>query len=246
MDEITSILVPANGIAEIVAAAEADHLGTMDGIDEALEMITTGITLEAVDTIGAGREATVEIVVEVAVADDVIVPEIARGIDLVIVPGIDHAAGQGIDRDLAVGQWIDLANDQRTRVVIAREIDPVIGLLRETDLGIDRIDLATVATGMVGMEEVPVLNAAEVPAQLILAKIAVRERLLMAELQKKAMAKIVTRPTGAGNREIRILEGGAVEVEAVEEAGREERRVVMPVAEVALLVLLTAARGSKG
>lgn len=158
-----------------------------------------------------------------------------------IVPGIDHVVGQGTDQDLVVGQWIDLvANDQRRRLVIAREIDPVIGLRRETDLGTDRIDLATGATGMAGMVEAPLRNAAEVQAQLILAK-SVPERLLMAQLKKKAMAKTVTRQMGVRNREIRSLEGGAVEAAAVEEAAeREEKRVVMPAAEAALLALLTA------
>ena len=241
MDETMSILVPANVIDETVAAAEADHMGTTDGIDEALEMITTGITLEVDDTIGAGPEATAESAAEAAAVAVVIVLETALETDLAIVLGIDHAVGQGTDQDPVVGRGIDLTSDQETRDVIAQEIDPVIVLSLETDPGIDRIGLVT------AVERdtiVPVLNVAEVPA-LILAKI-VLEMLPMAEVQRMAMEKRAIRPTGVRSREIMSLEGDAVEAEVVGEAERNEKRVVTSVAEVAQLVLLTTQRSEEG
>mmetsp|Transcript_4365 Transcript_4365/g.10251 ORF Transcript_4365/g.10251 Transcript_4365/m.10251 type:complete len:303 (+) Transcript_4365:3398-4306(+) len=233
MDETLSTLVPTtNAIAETVAAAEADHQGIMDGIDEALEMITIGITLGADGTIGAGREATAGIVVEADV-DDVIVLEIALGTDL--------AVGQGVDQDRTVTRGIDLPHDQGTRDVIAREIDPVIGLRHEIDLGIDLIDPASVVAGKATiMVEALRPNAAEAQAQLTLAKIA-RATRPMAQLQRTTTAKMVKCPTGVRKK---ILEGGAVGAEAVEETEREEKRVVMPAVEAALLALPTT-RGSK-
>eukprot|EP00526_Cylindrotheca_closterium_P003498 CAMPEP_0113607106 /NCGR_PEP_ID=MMETSP0017_2-20120614/3207_1 /TAXON_ID=2856 /ORGANISM="Cylindrotheca closterium" /LENGTH=1280 /DNA_ID=CAMNT_0000515687 /DNA_START=340 /DNA_END=4180 /DNA_ORIENTATION=- /assembly_acc=CAM_ASM_000147 len=219
-------------IAETVAAAEADHLGIMEGTDEALERIMIGITLGADGTIGAGREATAGIVVEADV-DDVIVLEIALGTDL--------AVGQGVDQDRTVTRGIDLPHDQGTRDVIAREIDPVIGPRHERDLGIDLIDPASVVAGKATiMVEALRPNAAEAQAQLTLAKIA-RATQPMAQLQRTTTAKMVKCPTGVRKK---ILEGGAVGAEAVEETEREEKRVVMPAVEAALLALPTT-RGSK-
>lgn len=164
MDEILSTLVPTNAIAE--AAAEADHQVIMDGDDEALKKITIGIPLGADATIGAGQEATAEIVVAAVGADVDDMVEIALVTDLAVT--------RGRDQDRAVTRGKDLPNDQVTRDVIAREIDLMNGLCHEIDPRIDLIDPATVVRGMAekatNMVEARGLNAAE--AQLTRAKIA--------------------------------------------------------------------------
>lgn len=245
MDEIMSTLVPTNAIAETAAAAAADHQVIMDGDDEALEKITIGITLGADATIGAGQEATAEIVVA-AVGVEIVV-----GADVDDMVEIDHAIAlvtdlavtRGIDQDRAVTREKDPPNDQVTRGVIAREIDLVNGLCHVIDPRIDLIDPATVVRGMAekatNMVEARGLNAAEAEAQPTRAKTA-RATQLMGQLRRIAKSRMISWPTG-----VRILEGGAVGAEAVEETGRKEKRVVMSAVEAVLLALPTVRESKK-
>jgi len=159
MGEILSTLVPTRAIVETAV----DHQSITGGDGEAHEMIMTGITLGADDTIGVGREATAGIVVEAAgIVDDVIGLEIVLGTDL--------AVGRGINRDLAAIQEIDHTNVQR----ISREIDPVIVPRLVRDLRIDQIDHETAATGMAekATNTVRVPDPATAPAQPTLVKTA--------------------------------------------------------------------------